>query len=77
MATTPFQRTLVDPAGLGRDAPFDAGPDSDKALLFLILSELRIISHFMKASIVGETSAEPVSYLREDNLIEPDFIRPV
>jgi len=74
MGTTNL-RTLVNPAGLGSDTPFDTGPDSEKALLFLILGELRIISHFMKASIVGESSAEAVSTLRADNLIEPDFIR--
>lgn len=70
-----FQRTLVDPAGLGRDAPFDVGPDSDKALLFLILSELRVLNQTVHAMAIGQSEIDELQTLRKDNLIEPDFMR--
>ena len=72
---TPNLRTLVNPVGLGRDTPFDAGPNTDQALLYLILSELRIHSHLLSEMINGAVDSDHPSILRKDNLIEPNFMR--
>jgi len=75
MSNPTLQQTLVNPLGLGQDAPIDGGTNAMCTLLWLVLSEMRVQTKLMQQLINGEVNADDPDRLRADNLIEPSQVR--
>jgi hypothetical protein len=66
-----------DALGNTQDLPIDGGNASQTAILFGILSELRVLNALVSEMAAGRTPVEDVNTLRQDvfTYLDPTFIR--
>ena len=82
MSNPTITPTLINPLyqplnGITKDIPLDGGQQSQTALLFGILSELRVISTILMETSQGHAPSEDLIDLRRDNFtyLDPTFLR--